>query len=427
MLTAAVLVAGVATTATAQNPTPAGTTITNTANATYTDSRGNSYDGVTASASVVVGLRSSIDVTPDATTLSPTENTAGTHTFYVTNSGNGTDNVRLTASVANLTGVTFSVNGGAAVSADDLDNGTFSLQVGVANRLTVVVSFTAGASADPDGTVSLTATSEDDDDTADNTRDRDTATLTVDPQVTPVYTVSVTPDNGTATFQQGDVGQYVAFTVTNTGNQTSTFDLTLGAAPAFVTAAGLELRADDGTTVITQTGALAAGANQVVRVYFTIQNNVAQPTAPGLVNNAITLTATHTTQAAATDGGDYDITVNAPTAPATITMAKEAFRDAAFTTAIANNATDPVLPTQTIYYRITVTNTSGTTAVPLVTVTDIIPPQLTYVSASGTGFSVTAPVSTADGASAADRTLTATYANLAAGATVTLTVQVTVK
>src|SRR3954469_18419790 len=56
--------------------TPAGTVITNTASASYTDANGNTYTAATASVSVTVGFAAGVDVTSPAS-VSPASPSSG--------------------------------------------------------------------------------------------------------------------------------------------------------------------------------------------------------------------------------------------------------------------------------------------------------------------------------------------------------------
>ena len=85
-------------------PTPEGTTITNTASATWTDANGNTYSPATASVSVLVGFKAGPDVQSPVSVTPASPSTGNEIPFTIVNTGNGVDSV--TASTTAASGVT---------------------------------------------------------------------------------------------------------------------------------------------------------------------------------------------------------------------------------------------------------------------------------------------------------------------------------
>src|SRR5690242_2537144 len=79
----------------AEDPTGAGTVISNRAEATYTDDAGGSYEAVTETVTVTVMHVATIVVTPDETESSDTvaPHDQVTRLFHVCNSGNNSDTI----------------------------------------------------------------------------------------------------------------------------------------------------------------------------------------------------------------------------------------------------------------------------------------------------------------------------------------------
>jgi RHS repeat-associated protein len=140
-------------------------------------------------------------VTPDglAVTVNPGTNQ---YVFNVRNSG-GTGTLQLSASC----------QASSAVSGCSASQGQISLASGASTNITVT--YTA-ASSGGTGTVTLTAS---------GGGNSDNGSINVTVLSPPSYTVAVTPDGGSAATEPG-TGLSYFFTVQNTGNQTTTYNLT---------------------------------------------------------------------------------------------------------------------------------------------------------------------------------------------------------
>ena len=383
----------------AQNTlTPEGTTITNTATASYTDANGNTYTNVTATASVIVGFLSGVDAASPATVTPASPSTGNTLAFTINNTGNGTDSTNVTFSVpSGITVTGYTVGGTTYTTLAQLNAALSATPITQGSTVTVTVTYTVapgkGGTTNP---ITMTAKS------LRTPATQDPTTTNINPPV--AAGVSVTPDNGTASRLPSNGTQYSeTYVVTNNGNASDTYTLTGSTTGGTLTIVSVNGTAGTGSSVT-----IAAGATANVTVVYTVANNAsAGTTAP------LNLLATSTNNAAINDPGSYTITV----VKAQLTMAKTAYKDDQTTT--INNTTDRVLPGQYIQYKIAVTN-AGTAAAQTISISDPLPSQVTYQSASGdaTGWTI----------SSSSGTVTATLSGtLAPGATRYFWVRVLVK
>jgi uncharacterized repeat protein (TIGR01451 family) len=345
----------------AQGPTPEGTVITNTATASWTDANGNTYTPATASVSVTVGFLAGPDASSPTTVTPASPSTGNEIAFVITNGGNGTDQFSTSWTAgAGVTLTGYRIGSTTYATLAELNTALAATNVGAGSGITVTVVYTVapgqGGQTIP---VTLTATSA-------RTPTASDATTT---NVVPVVTagVNVTPDGATVQRLPSNGTDYTqVFTVTNTGNASDTFTLVgSNGAGTVTTILGIT-----GTGVSGGQVTIASGASVVVTVTYSVGSVAAGST------EQITLTATSSTDGGISDAGDVTVTV----IRAALSVTKEAFRDNQ-TTAI-NNTTDRVLPGEYIQYRITVTN-SGAAAASSVSIEDVLPSDVEYVSASG--------------------------------------------
>jgi uncharacterized repeat protein (TIGR01451 family) len=341
--------------------TPENTVITNTAIVTFTDANDNTYAPDSASASVTVGFVAGVDVTGNATATPAPGSSGNSLTYSVQNLGNGTDamviNVSLsTTGIVTVTGYVYDgttyatlalLNG--AIAADSLVQDT-TITVDVEYD---VASGTGGQPVD----MTFTATSG-----RDGTKS-DAVTTTITPSES--IALAVTPDsNQTADRLPSNGTQYTGtFTVTNNGDGPETFDLVGSTSPS---GAITVVSVNGGTSSI----ALAAGASQDVDVVYTIGD-----VAAGVVDTLI-LTATAQTAPNPTDRGHLTFRVVRPL----VSIAKAVFMNDSVTALVS--PPDSVVPNDSIWYKITVTN-SGTASADSVHIDDNLPAELTYLSANG--------------------------------------------
>jgi uncharacterized repeat protein (TIGR01451 family) len=115
---------------------------------------------------------------------------------------------------------------------------------------------------------------------------------------------------------------------------------------------------------------LAAGASQDVDVVFTIGD-----VAAGIIDTLI-LTATAQTAPNPNDRGHLTYRVVRPQ----VSIAKAVFKNDSLTALVS--PPDSVVPNDSIWYKITVTN-SGTASADSVHIDDLLPSDLTFLSANG--------------------------------------------
>lgn len=351
-------------------PTPEGTTITNTATASWTDANSNTYASVSASASVTVGYLAGPDVSSPATVTPASPSTGNELAFTVTNGGNGVDSV--TAAFTVGTGVTvtgYKLGSTTYPTLAALNAALAGTAIPAGTSVTVTVVYTVAPGRGGQTTpVTMTATSRR---TPAAPTGTDSSTTNVIPPV--AAAVAVTPDGGTIQRLPSNGTQYTqVFTVTNNGNSGDTFTLT-GSTGA---GAALTIVSVNGVAGTGGSATIAPGGNTTVTVVYTVGDVAAGTT------QDLRLSATSANNASTSDQGFVTIQV----VRAALTIAKAAFRDNQ-TTAITGS--DRVVPGEYIQYRITVTNAGGAAAT-TVAVSDVLPAEVTYVSTAGdaTGWTI---------------------------------------
>lgn len=381
VLLGAMFVAGVTETAAAQRPTPEGTTISNHARASYTDSRGNTYANVSSdTVDLTVGFKAAPDANDPSATPAP--NTTNFISFVLTNTGNGVDRFQLD-SLVGATGVTLTGN--------YRYSGTTYASLAALNAVISLVSVdTAGGTVNP---TSLTVDVEYDvatsaggfvawfssarDLTGDTRTTSGTATINAPVLTYDVTVAAVAPGTLASPVNRETGGTYYEeFTVTNASNVPANFTL---AASQSQTGAlvytGLTVQDNAGGTLAgSETGMLGVGSSITVRIAYTVHNNTASGWTTG-TQNTLTLTATGVAPAGA--ASDNDGTVIAAVTP-TGTLAS--FVKTA-TDTLGNALGATVVPGQYIDYLITVTQ--GSTAATSLVITDALPAEVEYVSATG--------------------------------------------
>ena len=379
-LAGAILLPLAATPALAQVPTPEGTVITNTATASWTDANGNTYTPVSASVSVTVGFLAGPDVSSPAVVTPASPSTGNELAFLIENKGNGIDQFSVsTTADAGVTITGYRIGATTYATLAELNTALAGTNVAQDASVTVVVVYTVapgqGGQTIP---VSLTATS------VRTPATSDTSTTDVIPVVS--GGVNVTPDGATLSRLPSNATTYTQiFTLSNTGNRSDTYTIgTVSSNTAVVTISSVAGTGYSGGQVT-----VASGSSVDLTVTYTVLDVAAGS------QSTITLTGTSGNDALVSDDGSLTVTV----IRAALSIAKEAFEDNQ--TSSINNTTDRVLPGDYIQYRITVTNT-GAAAASTVSISDALPAQVEYVSASGdaagwtiseTGGTVTAELS----------------------------------
>jgi len=341
--------------------TPEGTVITNTATVNYTDANNNTYAPVSASVNVTVGFAGGISLTGAASVSPASPSTADTLFFTYTNLGNGNDSLRVTESIS--VGGIITVTGyrvgattyGTLAALNTALSGTLVASGGTL-QVKVVYNVATGVGGTPTN-YTLTGFSRRDG------SQTQAATTTITPTMT--AGVVITPDLGQNLQQLPSNATNYTFTfaVQNTGTGPDNINLVVthpGVAVSIVSVNGV---AGTSTSI-----ALAASASQNIAVVYTVLN-VAAGTKDTLV-----LTGTSVANGAVSDNGKADLTVIKPS----LTISKVAYRDDQ-TTLIGAGL---VLPGEFIQYKVTVTN-GGVAAAASVVITDALPAQLTFSSATG--------------------------------------------
>ncbi|HEY7634891.1 MAG TPA: hypothetical protein VH763_05080 [Gemmatimonadales bacterium] len=346
--------------ATAQ--TPEGTVITNTATVSFTDANSNSYTPVTASVSVTVGFTAGISLTGAATATPASPSTADTLFFTYTNIGNGNDSLRVTESisVAGVISVTGYRVGSTTYPTLAALNTALSTTL-VAQNGTLVVKVVYDVASGTGGVstaYTLTGFSR-----RDGTKTQ-AATTTITPSQT--AGVAVTPD-GAQNLQHlpsNGTNYTFNFTVQNNGNGPDNFNLVAAHPGSAVSIVSVNGTAGSSASI----SGLAAGASATVPVVYSVLNVAAG------TKDTVTLTATSVANNAVSDSGKADLTVIRPA----LTMTKQAYRDDQTTLIGAGQ----VLPGEFIQYKVTITN-AGAAPASTVQITDALPAQLTFASATG--------------------------------------------
>lgn len=342
--------------------TPEGTVITNTASASYTDANGNTYTAATASVSVTVGFLAGIDVVSVASVSPSSPSTANSLNFTIDNTGNGIDTVGTVAvsAAAGLTITGYKIGATSYANLAALQAALNLLSITSGSNVVVTVEYDV-ATGQGGATLPITLTA-----TSKRTPATTDASTT---NVTPATNrgVTVTPDAANVDRLPSNAVQYTqSFPVQNTGNASDIFNLVASLNPGTV----ITIVSVNGVAGASTSVTIASGATTNIAVIYTVGNVAAGST------DQLTLTATSQNSALATDAGDVTVRV----VKASLAMTKVAYRDDQ--TTVINNTTDRVLPGEFIQYRITVTN-SGLADATTVSITDALPAEVTYNSATG--------------------------------------------
>lgn len=375
-------------------PTRAGTKIVNTATATFTDANGNDYAPVTGTLELEVAFQAGVEI---EVTNKPTPKSPGTNNwieYTITNVGNDVDYFQLSITSGNGVSVTGyslvhpdnatandwytdlaafnAMLAEAAQQRDYVGNNGRGANIGTPDpntSLVVYVRYDLDADYDKDGDgLKVEVGSGTDPDTKDAVEDGDAK---LDPDY--VYDVVVTAQDATQSRlptndPQNVNQQYKAvFTVENKGSG-SAFDWSVSVTPGTnitivdVSATGLTGGPTSGAL------SLASGQSVNVTVTYTVAGNAAAGT-----TEDITLQIVSSDDANVSDDSKTQVKVIRPS----LSIKKEAFQ---------NKNEDPiapggVIPGATIWYKITVENSSDNSAEAAnVEVKDVLPSALEYVS-----------------------------------------------
>jgi uncharacterized repeat protein (TIGR01451 family) len=367
------------------------TTVANTATVTSTETDSNSANNtsttntaVTPVADLRIAKTDSADPVIAGGTMS--------YTLTVTNDGpSAATNVVVTDVLpAGLTFNSATASQGTVANA----SGTVTANLGnLANGASATVTINVTVSPTATGTISNTATvtgTQTDDDATNNS---DTETTAVNAQVD----LAVTKTDGLTSVTSGNNLTYTIVVTNNGPSQATNVNLT-DALPATLTYGSHTV--SQGTGTITgqnfsaALGTLAPGASATVTIVAAVAG-----TATGTISNTASVTATQTDSNNANNSAT-DTTTATPQIDLQITK---------------TDTPDPVIAGNQLTYTIQVTNAGPSTATG-VTVTDVLPGTVTFVS----GTSTVGTVSNSSG------TVTGTIGTLASGASATVTLVVNV-
>ena len=367
------------------------TTVANTATVTSTETDSNNANNtsttntaVTPVADLRITKTDSVDPVIAGGTMS--------YTLTVTNDGpSAATNVVVTDVLP--AGLTFS---GATASQGTVNNasGTVTANLGnLANGASATVTINVNVSPTATGTLSNTATvtgTQTDDDATNNS---DTETTAINAQVD----LAVTKTDGLTTVISGNNLTYTIVVTNNGPSQATNVNLT-DALPATLTYSSHTVSQGTGTingqNFSAALGTLAPGASATVTIVAAVSG-----TATGTISNTAAATAAETDTNNANNSAT-DTTTATPQIDLQITK---------------SDTPDPVIAGNQLTYTIQVTNAGPSTATG-VTVTDVLPATVTFVS----GTSTVGSVSNSSG------TVTGTIGTLATGASATVTLVVNV-
>ncbi|MCH7933627.1 MAG: DUF11 domain-containing protein [Gemmatimonadetes bacterium] len=347
----------------AYGQTPEGTDIDNIATVIYTDANSNTYSPVISSmVRVTVGFSGAVSVVAAQATASPASPSLNnTLDFDVINLGNGTDSVVVAVTNTDLTVLTFvkfTLNTIDYFTLGDLNDALAGIAIAPLGTETITVTY----DIEPDkggqsSTYTLTATS----------RRPGAATDNANTVVTPGFTGTVvtTPDAQAVPQLPNNGGDYTfPFDVTNNQNGVDDFDLLVTlSGSVFITIVSVDGVLGASTTITN----LAVGETRVVNVVYSVATLAAAGATETLFLDATSVVTSET------DQGSIDVTV----IKANLTILKEAWDDLRFALISAD-----VLPGDFIEYKVTITNT-GTADATNVHVDDLLPSEVTYISAEG--------------------------------------------
>jgi uncharacterized repeat protein (TIGR01451 family) len=341
------------------SPTAEGTSIKNVASATYTDINNNAYATVKDSVSIKVGFLPAPNPTGQVSYSPGSPSVGDTAVFTLTNSGNGTDSA-IVASVTPGTGVSitrYRYNGTVYADLPSLNAviGKITLISGASLPFPIQVIYAVdGTSGGASSFLTLVQQS-----VRVAAKSAKWRTAILPPAKD---SVTVSPDGATVAkvVSNGATDYSYSFTVTNRGNRANTFSLSAAVAGP-----------SNGTVTISSvspgsSGSLAPGGTATITVLYKVLN--------GSAPDKIIASAT---SAGASDVGDVTVSVS----KASLAFAKTAYKTKAGV-ALTNTTADAVVPGDTIWYKLVVTNAAGSADANKIVMTDVLSSSLTYLTAT---------------------------------------------
>ncbi len=372
-------------------PSSRTTSISNTATITGNEFDTNSANN-TSSSATAVSQQTDLQITktdsPDPVTSAGTL----TYTLTVTNAG-PSDATGVTVTDVLPSGVTFvsaTASQGTATNASGTITGALgNLASGGTATITVVVSVDSATVGPIANTATVTGSQTDTNTGNNSATSSTTVTRQIDLAITKTDSIDPATPGGQLTY---------TITVTNNGPSTATNVSVTDVLPSGTTFSSATASQGTAThasgTVTGSLGTINSGSNATITLIVDVSSS-----ASGSLSNTSTVTATETETNSANNSATQVTTL---TQQADLSISK-------------TDSPDPVVAGQTITYTLTVTN-NGPSDASGVTVTDTLPSNVTFVSA-------TASQGTATGAGS---TVTGNLGNLADGATATITITGTV-
>ncbi|MCC6931569.1 MAG: DUF11 domain-containing protein [Gemmatimonadaceae bacterium] len=231
---------------------------------------------------------------------------------------------------------------------------------------TITLTVTVGAGAQPSVVNSASVATPNDIDAGNNN-----ASVTTPVGVAPVIDLAITKSH-VGNFVLGGTGSYTLLvrnvgTIATTGAITVSDNLPAGLSFISGSGSGWSCSAAGQAVSCTNGGPIAAGASSTIALSVAIA-----PSAPSSVTNTATVGTP----------GDANAGNNTSSDPTTIASGVDL--------AISKTSTSPMTVGQNARYLLDVTNLGPGSTTGTITVTDILPAGLTYVSAAGTGFTCAA-------------------------------------
>jgi uncharacterized repeat protein (TIGR01451 family) len=362
-------------------PPPAGTSISNQASATYTDTSGVSHTVTSNVVQTTVQQVASLTLTQNGAQNA----TAGSVVYYphtLTNTGNGADTFNLTTANAGaftMSSVQIYADNGSGQPTGSPLTSSGPVNAGATFRFVVAATLPGTATAGQTNTVTVTATS-----VFDNTKSgSNTDVTTVTNNAAVVITKAVSAASGNAPS-----GPYTyTLSYTNTGNSTATSVALTDAIPTGLTyVAGSGRWSVTGATALSDTGGTTGTApNTITSSYtgasntftatlaqvtagqsgtVTFQVNVAAATAAGTLNNTATYIYSN--------GGGTNVSGSTNTVPFTV-------RQTVAVTFTGQTVAGPAAPGSAVSFTNTVTNTgNGTDTFNITVGTNTFPAGTTF-------------------------------------------------
>jgi len=292
------------------------------------------------------------------------------YTLDVSNVGTGSTTGAITVTDGIPSGLTFVSASGTgwscAFAAGSVSCTTPGPVAAGASLPTITLTVTVGAGAQPSVVNTASVATPNDINAGNNS-----ASVTTPVGATPVIDLAITKSHS-GNFVSGGSGSYTLLvrnvgTIATAGAITVTDNLPAGLSFVSGSGAGWSCSAVGQAVSCTNAGPIAAGALSTIALTVAVA-----PSAPASVTNTATVSTP----------GDANAGNNTSSDPTTIVSGVDL--------SISKTSTSPMTVGQNATYLLDVTNLGPSVTTGAITVTDVLPAGLTYVSAAGAGFSCSA-------------------------------------